>query len=278
MYFRARYYSPQLGQFISRDPLGYVDGMSQYRAYFVPGGTDPTGSKKLLDIKITKVKVIPGKCQEDANTLNSYEGYYKFTLSEPAPCAGYFVKYNRTIGESKPCLKCLGGKNPYKIGRGREFEFWEAWFVDKGETTFDLNVGGSTDGVTRTFTRGTCGHHTHFGVVKFFCEDDLKKDRGIWSGTNVKGVGYLGVLGKNGGTRENPWKIKQVYANKFRISGTPGLLPSTADPASVAWWNDSNYQISNSASFQDRASWICCNNRCGPDYIDRYSIPNKLER
>ena len=31
MYFRARYYSPQLGQFISRDPLGYVDGMSQYR-------------------------------------------------------------------------------------------------------------------------------------------------------------------------------------------------------------------------------------------------------
>ena len=43
MYFRARYYSPQLGQFISRDPLGYVDGMSQYRAYFVPGGMDPQG-------------------------------------------------------------------------------------------------------------------------------------------------------------------------------------------------------------------------------------------
>ena len=43
MYFRARYYSPQLGQFISRDPLGYVDGMSQYRAYFVPDGMDPSG-------------------------------------------------------------------------------------------------------------------------------------------------------------------------------------------------------------------------------------------
>ena len=43
MYFRARYYSPQLGQFISRDPLGYVDGMSQYRAYFVPDGMDPEG-------------------------------------------------------------------------------------------------------------------------------------------------------------------------------------------------------------------------------------------
>ena len=43
MCIRDRYYSPQLGQFISRDPLGYVDGMSQYRAYFVPGGMDPSG-------------------------------------------------------------------------------------------------------------------------------------------------------------------------------------------------------------------------------------------
>ena len=43
MYFRARYYDPQTGEFISRDPLGYVDGMSQYRAYFVPDGLDPMG-------------------------------------------------------------------------------------------------------------------------------------------------------------------------------------------------------------------------------------------
>ena len=43
MYFRARYYSPKLRQFISRDPLGYVDGMSQYQAYFAPGSVDPTG-------------------------------------------------------------------------------------------------------------------------------------------------------------------------------------------------------------------------------------------
>ena len=46
MYFRARYYDPQTGEFISRDPLGYVDGMSQYRAYFVLGGIDPLGHAK----------------------------------------------------------------------------------------------------------------------------------------------------------------------------------------------------------------------------------------
>ena len=42
-YKRARYYHAELGRFISRDPIGYVDGMSLYRAYFVPGGVDPFG-------------------------------------------------------------------------------------------------------------------------------------------------------------------------------------------------------------------------------------------
>jgi RHS repeat-associated protein len=43
MYYRARYYSTTLGRFISRDPIGYVDGMNLYAAYFVPGGSDPLG-------------------------------------------------------------------------------------------------------------------------------------------------------------------------------------------------------------------------------------------
>ncbi len=40
---RARYYDNQTGEFISRDPLEYVDGMSLYQGYFVPGGIDPKG-------------------------------------------------------------------------------------------------------------------------------------------------------------------------------------------------------------------------------------------
>jgi len=43
MYFRARYYDRVTGEFTSRDPLEFVDGMSLYRAYFVPNHTDPKG-------------------------------------------------------------------------------------------------------------------------------------------------------------------------------------------------------------------------------------------
>jgi len=43
-YFRARYFDSALGRFIGRDPIGYVDGMSLYRGYFVPRGVDPTGN------------------------------------------------------------------------------------------------------------------------------------------------------------------------------------------------------------------------------------------
>jgi RHS repeat-associated protein len=54
-YFRARYFDPELGRFVMRDfphwdvgdskPIssGYRDGMSLYRAYFVPNQLDPTG-------------------------------------------------------------------------------------------------------------------------------------------------------------------------------------------------------------------------------------------
>jgi hypothetical protein len=46
MYFRARYYDPGTGEFIRRDPLEYIDGMSLYRGYFIPSGTDPFGLER----------------------------------------------------------------------------------------------------------------------------------------------------------------------------------------------------------------------------------------
>ena len=42
----GRMYDPEIGRFISRDPLGYVDGMSMYNAYFAEKfALDPTGNR-----------------------------------------------------------------------------------------------------------------------------------------------------------------------------------------------------------------------------------------
>lgn len=44
-YFRNRMYSGKDGRFVSRDPMGYVDGASLYGAYFVPSLVDPSGTE-----------------------------------------------------------------------------------------------------------------------------------------------------------------------------------------------------------------------------------------
>jgi len=42
-YFRARWYEPILGRYLSNDPLGFSDGMCKYCAVFVPRFTDAMG-------------------------------------------------------------------------------------------------------------------------------------------------------------------------------------------------------------------------------------------
>ena len=49
MFYRNRMYSTSRGRFLQRDPIGYVDGMNLYRAYFVPLGVDPKGLNWLVE-------------------------------------------------------------------------------------------------------------------------------------------------------------------------------------------------------------------------------------
>ena|GEM_PF-1074743 len=43
MYFKNRYFSTSTGSFVTRDPLGYIDGLSMYLGYFGGMGVDPEG-------------------------------------------------------------------------------------------------------------------------------------------------------------------------------------------------------------------------------------------
>ena len=61
MYFRARHYDPTTGEFVSQDPLEYVDGMSLYRGYFVPGGIDPSGRTYIENVFVVGLDVIKGR-------------------------------------------------------------------------------------------------------------------------------------------------------------------------------------------------------------------------
>ena len=74
--FRARQYSPHLGRFLTRDPLGYVDGMSLYRAYFIQSRIDFSGEQS-IDIKIDRdVQFI------ECSKCGAFEWDNKFSLSD----------------------------------------------------------------------------------------------------------------------------------------------------------------------------------------------------
>lgn len=72
-YARYRMYSPQLGRFLSRDPLRYASGMGLYGAYFVPGDTDPFGldpCQKIRD-KLANIRRAIGDVQRKIANLEA---------------------------------------------------------------------------------------------------------------------------------------------------------------------------------------------------------------
>jgi len=80
MYLRARHHSTLIGRFISRDPIGYVDGMNLYAAYFLPNEADPDG---------TRVR-IPGTTQALGSGGTPYQ--QEINCKHPHKCATVTVK------------------------------------------------------------------------------------------------------------------------------------------------------------------------------------------
>ena len=109
-YKRARYYHAQLGRFISRDPLGFVDGMSLYRAYFVPGGLDPSG----LDCIGCKGNVITGGEYVPKSAPANVPWEDKAIPERPGTPIGNatlgFTATQVTVKCDEQCEKCPDGK------------------------------------------------------------------------------------------------------------------------------------------------------------------------
>jgi len=66
----GRYYNTEQGRFIQRDPLGYVDGMSLYNAYFAERfALDPMGKRIVMDVKEDSLDNIRKKFGANVNAI-----------------------------------------------------------------------------------------------------------------------------------------------------------------------------------------------------------------
>ena len=170
MYFRARYYDPQTGEFISRDPLGYVDGMSQYRAYFVPGAVDPEGTVKLTLSTFVKPKDVSdcgGSLSEIVWDFDLDNGEMKKDIN------GLIIQFIKIRAYKGEC-----GMKPST----EEYKYAEAWVVKKGEIS---NRGSDTIllrerlGVLKdgefSGGEGTFGNVTTFATAFFLSDEETDK-------------------------------------------------------------------------------------------------------
>jgi len=123
-HFRARWYDPATGGFVSRDPLGYVDGMSLYRGYFGLQAVDPEGTKREVccsysngtslwswTLEAEPSQTAKDRCSERANwgygkawsIIHAREG----NCREPARDM-FFVKFTDDWGRNF-CEECVAG-------------------------------------------------------------------------------------------------------------------------------------------------------------------------
>jgi len=88
-YYRNRYYSPDLGRFMQRDPMGYVDGMGLYE--FVGGrvtvAVDPMGSEARLLYPPTEETIPPSVPKSEAPFVccKEWTKWWQILYGKPTP-------------------------------------------------------------------------------------------------------------------------------------------------------------------------------------------------
>jgi RHS repeat-associated protein len=229
-YYKNRYYSTDLGRFLTRDPNDYQTGWNLYE--YARGGptkfTDPTG-------EITVQPIDRYLSADGAKCGDRHFQVWQFILDSPAPCNGYIVQQVQLRDEDRACVHCEG------LGSGPETTYYEAWHVKALGTTTDYPTL-IYDRAARWVRDETCGRHSQFGVIKFFC-DSTTHD--------------LGFEGRDGRWRQGNmgnWKVNQSYG-----SNNAGNIPSFGSKPN--WFDQASAGNEKTGSRFFAAGWCCCDTK-----------------
>lgn len=112
-YYRARYYSPMLGGFISEDPIGFAGGQASFYAY-VSGDPIAFIDRFGLQQQLGYTNVMPAPGADPNGGIWQIQWH----LSEPSPQGGWIVQEIDATDNA-----------------GNQLTYWEAWQVSPGQTT-----------------------------------------------------------------------------------------------------------------------------------------------
>lgn len=208
-FYRARYYIPDQGRFICRDPLDYVDGLSlyQFSTSSPPDRADPSGT---LVIKAGAPCTLgPG--------LGAFRCSFSFRFNQkggrtqrPA-CRGWIVQKVVNFEREVPCGTMFGPEGgAIPAVSSNIYTYWEAWGpFDPGEvnkwklgaTDWELRHGAGVAGrPNMALDVAPCdkGEYIAIGYIRFVCESnmgatppttwtsDSKNKSGTLKGTNTQ--------------------------------------------------------------------------------------------
>jgi RHS repeat-associated protein len=126
-HFRARWMCPKTGRFLTRDPIGYHDGMCQYQIYFDLATLDPMGLSECTVTKDSYKTSIFG--EDDRNQINgnkpSLDGFAQFLgrlrKSMPLPEIDFQIDVS---WQTKACLeKCECNRTAMHFTEDYKFQF-----------------------------------------------------------------------------------------------------------------------------------------------------------
>jgi len=179
-YFRARWMSPSAGRFITRDPIGYVDGPSLFRAFFIMDATDPRG-QNASGIQVGIQNSNNGDCGRESNI------FFTFRLPAGHRKKGYLVQKVTVSCSIAPCEESKWieesycGNIPHEFCGCRKFDqnsftYFEAWRVGFNQVP-PMNPPGI--GNTRWDDKAsflakdkTCGKYNQEGELRFYSDED----------------------------------------------------------------------------------------------------------